>query len=161
MKNLKGFLKREDKPLFHHVGINEAVVELNKIIKPSLNLVDFTAPVQKHSGFVLAGNDIIAVDAVSTSIMGLSTDDIKTIQLGYQAGLGEMNLAKIDIKGEDIKGLKNSGSRCRAFKELEDKGWIKRTERGGLYRHFNEYELTGEFDPSINWIKIFYEKSYK
>ena len=106
MKNLKGFLKREDKPLFHQVGINEAVVELNKIIKPSLNLVDFTAPVQKHSGFVLAGNDIIAVDAVSTSIMGLSTDDIKTIQLGYQAGLGEMNLAKIDIKGEDIKGLK-------------------------------------------------------
>lgn len=106
MKNLKGFLKREDKPLFHRVGINEAVVELNKIIKPSLNLVDFTAPAQKHSGFILAGSDIVAVDSVATSLMGLNPDEIKTIQLGFQAGLGEMNLAKIDIQGEDTKGLK-------------------------------------------------------
>ena len=106
MKNLKGFLKREDKPLFHRVSINEAVVELNKIITPSLNLVDFTAPVQKHSGFVLAGSDIVAVDTVSASLMGLTPDDITTIQLGHNAGLGEMNLARIDIEGEDIKGLK-------------------------------------------------------
>jgi len=106
MKNLKGFLKREDKPLFHRVGINQAVVELNKIIKPSLNMVDFTAPVQKHPGFILAGSDIVAVDTVSSSLMGLNPDEIKTIQLGSQAGLGEMNLAKIDIQGEDIKGLK-------------------------------------------------------
>lgn len=106
MKNLKGFLKREDKPLFHRVGINEAVVELNKIIEPSLNMLDFTAPVQKHAGFILAGSDRVAVDAVATSLMGLNPDEIKTIQLGYQAGLGEKNLAKIDIQGENIKGLK-------------------------------------------------------
>lgn len=106
MKNLKGFLKREDKPLFHRVGINEAVVELNKIIKPSLNLVDFTSPVQKHPGFILAGSDIVAVDTMSTSLMDLNPDEVKTIRLGYKAGLGEMNIAKIDIKGEDIKGLK-------------------------------------------------------
>ena len=106
MKNLKGFLKREDKPLFHHVGIHEAVVELNKMIKPSLNLVDFTSPVQKHPGFILAGNDIVAVDTISTSLMDLNPDEVKTILLGYQAGLGEMNMAKIDVKGEDIKGLK-------------------------------------------------------
>lgn len=105
MKNLKGFLKREDKPLFHRVGINEAVVELNKIITPSLHLVDFTAPVHKHAGFILAGSDRVAVDSVATSLMGLIPDEIKTIQLGAQAGLGEMNLAKIDIKGEDIKDL--------------------------------------------------------
>lgn len=106
MKNLKGFLKREDKPLFHRVGIHEAVVELNKIIKPSLNLVDFTAPDQKHPGFVLAGEDILAVDTISTSLMDLNPHGVKTIRLGYEAGLGEMNIAKIDIKGEDIKGLK-------------------------------------------------------
>lgn len=106
MKNLKGFLKREDKPLFHRVGIHEAVVELNKIIKPSLNLVDFTSPVQNHPGFILAGSDIVAVDAISTALMDVNPDEVKTIQLGYKAGLGEMNMAKIDIKGEDIKGLK-------------------------------------------------------
>ncbi|MCK5254803.1 MAG: DUF362 domain-containing protein [Deltaproteobacteria bacterium] len=106
MKNLKGFLRRADKPLFHRIGINEAVVELNKIIEPSLNIADFTSPAQKHSGFILAGNDRVAVDTVATSLMGLNPDEIKTIQLGYQAGLGEKNIVKIDIKGEDVKGLK-------------------------------------------------------
>jgi len=105
MKNLKGFLKREDKPLFHRVGLDEAVVELNKIIRPTLNLVDFTS-IQHHTTFIMAGSDIVAVDTVATSLMGLSPAEVKTIQLGSHAGLGEMNLTEIDIKGEEIKGLK-------------------------------------------------------
>ena len=61
----------------------------------------------------------------------------------------------------DVRGLKNSGSRCSAFKELEEKGWIKRTQLGGLVRYFNEYELTGKNDPSIDWLKVFYERIFK
>ena len=72
---------------------------------------------------------------------------------------GRIKLYHSELK--DVVGLKNSGSRCKAFKGLEDKGWIKRTKLGGLYRYFNEYELTGKYDPSINWLKVFYEKPYK
>ena len=106
MKNLKGFLKQEDKPLFHRVGLNEAVVELNRIIKPSLNLVDFTIPRQNHPGFLLTGRDIVAVDSVSSALMGLTPDTIPLLKLGSQAGLGEVNLTDISIIGEDTKGLK-------------------------------------------------------
>jgi uncharacterized protein (DUF362 family) len=107
MKNLKGFLKRVDKPRFHHAGfgIHQNIVELNRCIKPSLNIVDVTAPVQKNSGFLLAGEDIVAVDAVTASLMGFNPREIKTIALGSEAGLGEMDLRKIEIVGEDIKGL--------------------------------------------------------
>ncbi|MBM3118241.1 MAG: DUF362 domain-containing protein, partial [Chloroflexi bacterium] len=42
MKNLKGCLKREDKPLFHHRDLNRAVVELCKIVKPTVNVIDCT-----------------------------------------------------------------------------------------------------------------------
>jgi len=107
MKNLKGFLKRRDKPRFHHegFGIYQNIVELNKIIRPSLNIVDVTAPVQKDSGFLLAGEDIVAVDAVTASLMGFNPQEIRTIVLGNEAGLGEMDLKKIEIVGEDIKGL--------------------------------------------------------
>ena len=107
MKNLKGFLKRGDKPRFHHdgYGIHQNIVELNKIIRPSLNIVDVTAPVQKNAGFFLAGEDIVAVDAVTASLMGFNPQEIKTIILGNGAGLGEMDLKKIEIVGEDIKGL--------------------------------------------------------
>jgi uncharacterized protein (DUF362 family) len=106
MKNLKGFLKREDKPLFHRVDINKAVVELNKIITPFINLVDFTTTRHHRSGFILAGSDIVAADSVSTALMGLNPHEVQTLTLGSQAGLGEIHLAKIEIVGEDIKGLK-------------------------------------------------------
>ena len=106
MKNLKGFVKREDKPLFHRVGLDGAVVALNTIIKPFMNVVDFTTQTQQKAAFVLAGRDIVAVDSVSTALMGLTPDEIKTVRLGFQAGLGEMRFAGIDIRGEDIKGLR-------------------------------------------------------
>ena len=106
MKNLKGFLKQEDKPLFHRVDLNQAVVELNKIIKPSLNLVDFTIPRQHHQGFLVAGSEIVSVDTVSSALMGLTPQKIPLLKLGYEAGLGEINLRKISIMGEDTKGLK-------------------------------------------------------
>jgi uncharacterized protein (DUF362 family) len=106
MKNLKGFVKREDKPLFHRVGLDGAVVALNAIIRPYMNLVDFTAQAGQPASFALAGRDVVAVDSVSSALMGLSPDAIKTIRLGCQAGLGEMRLEETEIQGEDIKGLK-------------------------------------------------------
>ena len=106
MKNLKGFLKQEDKPLFHRVDLNQAVVELNKIIKPTLNLVDFTIPRQHHQGFLLAGSDIVAVDTVSSALMGLTPQKIPLLKLGYEAGLGEVNLRKISIIGEIPRDLR-------------------------------------------------------
>jgi len=106
MKNLKGFVKREDKPLFHRVGLEGAVVALNTIIRPFMNVVDFTTQPGQKASFVLAGRDIVAADSVSTALMGLSPGEIPTIRLGLQAGLGEMRLEAIDIRGEDIKGLR-------------------------------------------------------
>lgn len=72
---------------------------------------------------------------------------------------GRIRLYHSELK--DITGLKNPTSRCKAFKGLEKKGWVKRTRLGGLYRCFNEYELTGKYDPSINWISIYHEKTFK
>lgn len=108
MKNLKGFLKREDKPRFHHagLGIHLNIVELNRIIKPSLNIVDVTAPVQKNSGFILAGEDIVAIDTITTSLMGFNPWEIQTIVLGYKKGLGEMDIQKIEVAGDDLRNLK-------------------------------------------------------
>lgn len=72
---------------------------------------------------------------------------------------GKIRLYHSELK--DIVGFKNPNTRCKAFKGLEDKGWIIRTQIGGLIRHFNEYKLTGQYDPSIEWIKVFHERSHK
>ncbi len=71
---------------------------------------------------------------------------------------GKIRLYHSELK--DIVGLKNPNTRCNAFKGLEEKGWIIRTQIGGLIRHFNEYKLTGQYDISIHWIKVFHERTH-
>jgi uncharacterized protein (DUF362 family) len=108
LKNLKGFLKREDKPRFHQRNIHKAVVELNKLIRPSLHIVDGTASRGDSKPFVLAGCDPVAVDAVTTSLMGLKPRRIKTISFGHEAGLGEMDFTRMRIEGDDLKAFQMS-----------------------------------------------------
>jgi hypothetical protein len=53
-----------------------------------------------------------------------------------------------------IKGLKCSRSISKGFRELEKKEWTRWTKLGGAYGRPNEYELTGKYDPSIQWDRL-------
>ncbi|MCX8044190.1 MAG: DUF362 domain-containing protein [Desulfobacterota bacterium] len=109
MKNLKGFIKREHKPLFHHagkLGIHGSVTDLNLLVRPSLNIVDGTAGIHNNKQFLLAGTDIVAVDAVTAALMGFNPQEIGTIRLGAAAGLGQMDLTAITIIGSHITELR-------------------------------------------------------
>ncbi len=104
MKNLKGCLKWEDKPLFHQPDLGRAIVELNKIIRPAVNIIDATK--WKSGGLLIASSDIVAVDTVGCALMGIDPMQVRTIELGKAAGLGEAELINIDIIGEELKQLK-------------------------------------------------------
>jgi uncharacterized protein (DUF362 family) len=120
MKNLKGCLKREDKPLFHRGDLASAIVELNKIVAPSLNVIDCTAksighiggagsdvqPSREGGGFIITSSDIVAIDAVGSAVMGIDPSTVRTISLGKAAGIGEGDLALMDITGEELKRLR-------------------------------------------------------
>ena len=120
MKNLKGCLKREDKPLFHNRDLARAIVDLCKIIKPTVNIIDCTAKttvrqlgygytaekIRSRVGLLIAGSDIVAVDAVGCAVMGIEPDRVPTVVLGAQEGLGENDLSRIDIQGGEIRQLK-------------------------------------------------------
>jgi hypothetical protein len=36
-----------------------------------------------------------------------------------------------------------------ALKELQTKGWIRKTAQGGLLKNPNKFELTGKYDPFV------------
>jgi uncharacterized protein (DUF362 family) len=119
MKNLKGCLKREDKPLFHRYDLSRAVVELNKIVRPTLNVIDCTPRTvvrqlgsgytadreQTGGGLLIASSDIVAADAVGSALMGIDPSQVRTVSFGAAAGLGESELTRIDIIGEELKRL--------------------------------------------------------
>ncbi len=104
MKNLKGCLRWEDKPLFHQPDLSRAVVELNKIIRPTINIIDATN--WPGDRLLIASSDIVAVDAVGCALMGIDPMQVRTITLGAAAGLGEADITRIEIIGEELKLLK-------------------------------------------------------
>ncbi len=142
MKNLKGCLKREDKPRFHQQkDLSRAIVELNKIVRPALNIIDATAKKLGSVGYsmlsqplgarlLLVSTDAVAVDAVGCALMGIDPDTVPTVTLGAAAGLGESDLTRIDIIGEELKRLKfkvrlPQEQLQRSFPQLEISGTNK------------------------------------
>lgn len=57
---------------------------------------------------------------------------------------GDIRLSYSELKG--IKGIASPKTISKAQEELFNKGWIKITQHGGLYRHYNLYKLTWRFD---------------
>lgn len=105
MKNLKGCLKYEDKPRFHSPDLERAIVELNKIVRPTFNIIDATWQTGNKK-MLIAGEDIVAVDAVGCALMEIEPSEVRTVKLGKEAGLGEADVSRIDIVGADLKELK-------------------------------------------------------
>jgi hypothetical protein len=53
-------------------------------------------------GLIFASRDPVALDAVAGAVMGLTLEDVDTTRLAGEAGLGEADLAKIEVVGESI-----------------------------------------------------------
>ena len=56
------------------------------------------------------------------------------------------NNGKIPLRYTELKGIMAPATICKALKGLGAKGWIERTEHGGLHRFYCLYKLTGTFD---------------
>ena len=57
---------------------------------------------------------------------------------------GDIALHYSELNGVEV--LRSSSTISNAFRELEQKGWTKRTNYGGMYRIQNRYELTWKYD---------------
>jgi uncharacterized protein (DUF362 family) len=118
LKNLMGLNYRPNNRLFHKKDwttnpesiqfLDQCIVDLNKPIKPTLCVVDATEFITTNGPFgpgelikpqkVIAGVDRVAVDAYCTTLWGLTGEEIHAIRLGFEQGLGEIDLNKVAIK---------------------------------------------------------------
>jgi uncharacterized protein (DUF362 family) len=51
---------------------------------------------------VIAGTDQVAVDAFGATLFGLKPADLGYVRIGQQAGLGRMDLKKLNIRKIDL-----------------------------------------------------------
>jgi uncharacterized protein (DUF362 family) len=92
--------------------LDQSIVDLNKAVKPALNIVDATEFIVSNGPFgpgqlfrpqrVIAGTDRVAIDACCASLWGLKPEDIVQIKRGAEQGLGQIDLSKIVLKEENV-----------------------------------------------------------
>lgn len=117
LKNMGvGCATREEKKRLHRLGIDEGIVDVYSVVKPSFNIVDGIVALEgdgpnlppgksKPVGLLIGGKDGLAVDAVCARIMGLDPIQVKHLNLAHQQGFGELNLEEIKVEGLPIEDV--------------------------------------------------------
>jgi len=98
----------------HPDDFSAKLVEIFSIKKPLLGIMDAVYGMEGHGpsggkprkiGLILASFDCVALDAVSSRIIGYDPLFIDTTRIACQKGLGEGRLNKIEIKGEELENV--------------------------------------------------------
>ena len=75
-----------------------------------------------ESNVVLAGVDMVSVDAVGSAVMGLDPGSIRHVQLAATRGLGVAGLDRVTILGEPIEAVVKKFSTAYSERKLKTYG---------------------------------------
>lgn len=97
LKNLFGLLPRKDQA-FYHPHINEVIVDVNRLVRPNLCLVDARVGLEgilkgkprRLNAFIL-GRNPVSVDATMARIMGFQPERIRHLVMAERYGLGTLH----------------------------------------------------------------------
>jgi len=115
MKNLFGLMPKRRESL--HNVIHKVICDLSTIRMPDLTIIDALTGMEGQGpvdgdpvkmDLIIAGKDIVAVDSVSTTIMGFEPEYLQYLVYANQKGLGEIDINKITIKGVPVSEVKRN-----------------------------------------------------
>ncbi len=102
MKNIFGAIGYQRK-IIYHPYLDEAIVGINKILKPHLTVVDGVVALSRFPiklGLLMVGTESFSVDWVASEILGYDPRGVKFLKLAIDEGMGSPK--GIDVKGEKI-----------------------------------------------------------
>jgi uncharacterized protein (DUF362 family) len=108
LKNQWGCIPRYDRILLHRY-LDDLIVEVNRIKKPSISIMDGTIGMQGRGpingypinlGVILGSRDPVALDATSMRLVGLNPYDAKHVLLAAKRGLGKIDSEEIAVDGD-------------------------------------------------------------
>lgn len=164
LKNLMGFLPGCTTRLIHLSGLDEAIVDLNKMINVDLIISDAIFSLEGsfpanngqplETNFIMAADDPVAIDSVAASIIGYSPQEVDTIRLAEQAGLGK--IIKEVVIPEGLSSYKFVKPKpAREIEEYSDKLNIyyqnacDKCSRALVNGIFSFFEENQKLDPDI------------
>ncbi len=112
VKMLQGAMPPLEKYMSHFFGLWQGLVNIHHLVKPKLTIIDGLTgqegfgPVSgtpKKMDLLIGGTNPVAIDAVTTRIMGLDPRISPPILLAYLQGLGPIEPEMIDVVGASIE----------------------------------------------------------
>jgi uncharacterized protein (DUF362 family) len=112
LKNLKGVVQDMHHYVMHCTNLAAAMMDLGDIVRPDFTVVDMIRPMEgfgPHSGTpaefgcVLAGRDMVAIDATACRMAGLAIEKVDFFDAAREKGLGNFDEEHIEIRGCSIK----------------------------------------------------------
>jgi uncharacterized protein (DUF362 family) len=131
LKNLKGLVTDAEKRRIHLEGMFEGTVDLVSQFKPIFAVVDgmigqegmgplMGLPVEL--GLVIAGRDLVAVDATAGRIMGFEAEEVPITKAAAARGLGTLDEQQIEVVGEPVHSVRRRFVRCEEDHRIDREG---------------------------------------
>jgi len=115
LKNAYGFLLRRSARRLYHGFMREALVDLNRIYKPNLSVIDGVTGMEgfgptdgnpKYVGVIIASKDPVAADSIAAQIVGIKPSKIGYLKYAEKKGVGMFR--SIDVVGCNIEEVKTT-----------------------------------------------------
>ena len=104
-KNMMGCIAGDKS--FMHKKFNAKIIDLLKVVKPDLNIVDGIVGMEGEeingkpvgANLLAAGSDFVAVDSVCSMLMGFDPGEVEHIRLAQEHGFGIADPGRIAVRG--------------------------------------------------------------
>ncbi|RLI07003.1 hypothetical protein DRO42_08725, partial [Candidatus Bathyarchaeota archaeon] len=116
IKNWVGIIPQKTRLQYHQMPrLSQVVVDLMSRLPPALCVVDALgigagegplAVESRSMGLVIAGDDPVATDVVVGQLRGLGADERLFAYTAYFAGLGEIDMSKVEVRGPTLDDLR-------------------------------------------------------
>ena len=121
VKNMYGCVSGKQKAWRHFKAKNnlewyaDMLIANYQLVKPSFTIVDGVMAMEKTGpsgglpkdvSLVVGGIDGIAIDRVVSEILSVSPEGVPILRAAKRLGIGEQDLSKIEIAGEDLHSVK-------------------------------------------------------
>ena len=112
IKNYHGIITDYWKMQFHKDEISQKIVDIHKVIKTKLTIIDGIIAMQGmgprtgtnvRMDVIIASQDIVAIDAVASEVMGVNADEVESTRLAHQQNIGQGEMKNIIVLGDKIK----------------------------------------------------------
>ncbi|MCD6309897.1 MAG: DUF362 domain-containing protein [Candidatus Eremiobacteraeota bacterium] len=111
LKNQKGIVPAPWKKLIHNHGLHQPIVDLYKVIKPDLSIIDGIEGMQGEgpvkgsivkSHVIVMGENAVETDIAGSRLMGIKLDEVKHLKFATEQGFGRK---EPEITGDDPESL--------------------------------------------------------